>query len=264
MKVRLSLRTTLGSLVAGALSVVLLPLTGGQAAAAPAPRAVDPQTVITAVKFAYEAYNKLNGGGLTLEQATQQILDAINGAKTEIITHIDQIAVTQVRSCARSAVIDLADIRAMSQDTLQAFARDATSCATLAEAQVSELQAKSAVDQLGFAVNTVGPIALLARTKAGFSTALLRSTLINANSGIIAKLTTSCHATPLWGDAPPGGNVEVILSCTVYAGHTGTDWIVVPGLRRDRPLPPFDYTIPAAKAQRTTSFPLAQTALATL
>jgi hypothetical protein len=264
MKVTLSRQKGLASLLAGVLSAALVALTPGPAAASPAPRAVDPGTVIAAVKFAYEAYKQLSGGGLTLDQATQKIIDAVNGAKTEIITHIDEIAVAQVRSCARSAVIDLADIRAMSQDTLQAFARDTTACATLAEAQANAVQAKSAVDQLGYAINTVGPIALLARTRAGFSATLLRSTLVNANNTVIAKLTTSCHASPLWGDSPPGGNVEVMLECTVYPGHSGADWIIVPGLRRNRPLPTFDYTIPRAEAQRTTSYPLAQAALASL
>jgi hypothetical protein len=261
-------RTRLAAGVAGVVSAVLVTLTGGQAAAAqaaaPSHRAVDPATVLKAAKIAYDAYKMLTGGGLSVEDATQQIINAINGAKTEIIAHIDQIAVTQVRACAHHAVIDLVDLPRMSPVTREAFARDTTACVTLAAAQISALQDEAAIDELGFAVNAVGPIALLARARLGWDTGGLRTALINTNNQVMAKLTVSCHANPLWGDAPPGGNVEVVLRCTVYPGKVGVDFIIVPGLRPGRPLPPFDYTAAKAEAYRTTSYPVAQAALARL
>jgi hypothetical protein len=178
------------------------------------------------------------------------------------MNHIDKITVTQVQSCAESAVIDLADIERMSRDTLEAFARDTTECVTLAQAQVSALQSKAAIDQLGFAVNAVGPIALLAR--AGFLQEQLRTTLINTNKSVITKLTPSCVANPMTGDTEPGADLMVVLRSIVYDNVSGIDWVTIPAYRPGDPLPDFDFTRAKQRAVFTTSYPLAEEALARL
>jgi hypothetical protein len=56
---------------------------------------------------------------------------------------------------------------AFSPDNLQAFARDAISCVTQANSLLSVAADKAAVDQLGFATNTVGPLASWLAPKPG-------------------------------------------------------------------------------------------------
>jgi hypothetical protein len=245
-------------IVGSALLAAVLVLTGGDMPA----RAVTPDQVVTAAKLAYEAYQKLYGGQLTLEQAKTQIIDAIRSAQAQIIAHIDAIAAANVRACARSAVIDVVDIRAMTPDSLQAFARDATACVTLAEALTYASTDRAAIDQVGFALNTVGPIALAARAFAGLSTPATKDTLIAANNGLMVKLSPSCFATPLWGDAQ-GGRVEVELRCRAYNGNVGYDFVVIRA-RRGQPLPPFDYSDATTDAMRGTSYEVATAVLPVL
>lgn len=239
------------------LTTAMVVLAGGQPA-----RAVTPVEVVSAIKTAYDAYQKFFGNQLTLESATATIINAINSAKTEIEAHIDQVTVATVQACARSAVTDLADIRSLTPDNVQAFARDATSCADLATAQLSAVNPGAAVDQLGFALNTVGPIALLARAYAGLTTSILRSGLTAGNNTVISRLEPSCSATPLWGDADPGPGavlVEVQLNCWGY-NRVGNDWTTIRA-RRGQPLPPFDYTAARNDAMQFTSYPVARAAL---
>jgi len=234
-----------------------LVVTGAQPA-----HAVTPAEVVSAIKTAYDAYQKFFGKQLTLESATAAIINAINSAKTEIEAHIDQVTVATVRACTRSAVTDLADIRILTPDNVQAFARDATNCADLAAAQLSAVSGSAAVDQLGFALNTVGPIALLARAYAGLSTSILRSDLVAGNNVVISRLEPSCSATALWGDADPGPGavmVDVQLNCWGY-NRVGYDWTTIRA-RRGQPLPAFDYTNARTDAMQFTSYPVAKAAL---
>lgn len=210
------------------------------------------------VKQAYDAYQKFFGNQLTLDEATTRIENAISVAKTEILNEVDAVATADVQACARSAVIEVADIRRLSPDNLQAFAMAATSCATLAQSDISNVSQLASVNQLGFALNTVGPIALFARTYAGLSTDLLRQTLVSANQTVVTRLTPHCFATPLWGDAEPGArSVEAQLQCTAFNGNAGLDWVTVTGLRYRQPLPPLPastYAYAASEAVRATSY----------
>lgn len=229
-------------------------------------RAVSPQAVFTAIKTAYEAYKMLNGGELTLAAATRQIINAIEVAKTDLIREIDRVAVADVKSCARHAVIDLVDIRRMSPDTLQAYARDTTKCVTDGWAYIIDTTEQSdriATDRAGHALNIAGPIALLARKRAGFTTPETTATLIEGNTILRSWLTTSCAAVPLWGDAEPGEPVEVTLSCTAFNGTVGTTFVYA-NIRRGQPLPAFDFTVPKALSLHGTSHPIAGAALAEL
>ena len=225
-------------------------------------RAVTPGEVASAVQTAYDAYQKLFGHQLSLDDATNQIVNAISSAKTEIEAHIDQVTVADVQACARSAISDLADINAMNQVTLQAFARDATNCAERAVAQLGAVSSGAPVDELGFALNTIAPIALFARTDAGFTVDTLRSDVITGDQLVVSRLDPPCHATPLWGDAEPGGPVEVQLNCFGY-NRTGFDYVDV-RIKRGQPLPAFNYTQARDDAMQFTSYPIAQVALSTL
>lgn len=230
------------------------------AAPPPPAHAVTFDQVVAAMKAAYDVYDKFLSGALTLDQATTQVINAINAAKTEIKHEVDAMTTVDIRSCARAAVIDYEDIDVMNPDVLQDFARDTTDCATDAEDAIRHASSKAVIDEVGFALNTVGPIALLARANAGFSTSGLVLVLVDGNNGLLDRLAPSCFASPLWGDAEPGGPVEVILRCTAYNGNVGIDSVIA-NIRRGDPLPPFDYSHARTQAMRGTSWQIATAVL---
>jgi hypothetical protein len=211
------MRSKLARAVVGAiLSVVVTVPIGARPAAA-----VDIKTVIEVVKGLYDLYKAFTASHLTLEQATSQIITAVNTAKTDILAQVDRVATAQARACTRSAVIDFADIQAFTPDTLQAYARDATACATLIDSLLDVVTDKASADALGFALDTVGPLALAARSRAGLSTPALIGTLIDANNVVISSLAPTC-TVQLSGVGPAGplpGNWYVfITTCVAYNG----------------------------------------------
>lgn len=225
--------------------------------AAPSVQAVDYAAIAQA---AYAAYQQLVAGGLSLEEATQRILSAIDSAKTEILAHIDQIATADARSCARQAVIDVADIRLFTPDTLQAFARDTTGCVTLADSLLGAVSDKGAVDQLGFAVNAVGPIALLARARAGFDTAGLKTTLRSANNSVLTKLEPVCKQDIISEPGPVRPIVEEQITCTAYNGNSASGWRQI----SPRLEPAIDVEALKVKAAANTSWLVAKAVLPTI
>lgn len=260
-KNRTTFMTRIGASAVAVVTGATVALTG----ATPAHAVIDPQAVIEAVVGAYKTYQELTADSLTLEQATSRIISAINAAKTEIMAHNDRLAAAEVRACADSAIINIVDLQALTIDSRQIFAQNATECVTKANALLSVVAAPAQIDELGFALNAVGPIALVARASANLSTGALQQALINANNTTISRLipTTSCRATILNGDSPPSWPKEVDLSCTAYNGEVGSDTIVcrcLPG----RPRPEFDYTRARAKAMRSTSFAVANAVLPVL
>lgn len=248
-----------GTVTALATAVVMVAVTGSTPAQAVS--IGDFTGYVGYVKQAYDAYQKFFGGALTLDQATTQIENAITVAKTEILDEIDAVQAADVQACARSAVIEVADIRVLSPDNAQAFAAATTSCVTLAQADVNAFSDPHAVDSVGFALNTVGPIALFARTYAGESTVLLKSTLASAEQSTITRLTPHCFGTPLWGDTEPGAtSVEVQLQCTAFNGTSGFDSVFIK-LKRGQPLPRLNYSYAIEQAMTATSYPVAEAAL---
>lgn len=196
--------------------------------------AVNPGVVIAAAQAIFTLYRQYAAGqGLSLDEATRRILAAIEAAKTDIIAEIGRVAAAEARACAHSAVIDVADIEAFSTDTLQAFARDTTQCTSLVDSLLGSVSDRGAVDQLGFALNAVGPIALLARSRAGFSTTLLSSTLRHANNTVITRLEPSCESTL---EEPMTDGWWIIgIRCTA---HNGTIGIAYPYGQYRVPIPP--------------------------
>jgi hypothetical protein len=186
------------------------------------PAQADVGSVIAIIKQVYSLYQQFAGGssGLTLDQAVQQITTAITNSQTAIISQIDLVATANVRACATSAVINFADISALSPDNLQAFALDTTSCVTQAQSLLDAVTDKSAIDQLGFAMNTVGPLALMARLKAGFTTPGLKAVLVTGNNTVISKLLPTCrHVDESGGE--PGVPHFFLWECIAYNGDEG-------------------------------------------
>jgi hypothetical protein len=154
---------------------------------------LDPGTIITIIKGAYDIYKSFTQGGQSAQAATTQIIAAINSAKIDIINHIDAIAAAQARACAAEAVIDFADFEALTPDNKQNFALNATSCITLIDSLLTAVSDKAAVDQLGFALDSVGPIALIVRSRTGLTNTGLVPVLVHANQQTQNVLVPTCR-----------------------------------------------------------------------
>jgi hypothetical protein len=187
---------------------------GSTSATGAATPAVDPLTVINVINAAYSAYKNFLQGGLSTKDATNQIITAINTAKTEIIAHIDAVAVAQAKACAKEAVVDFPSFDVLSADNQQLFALNATSCVTLIDSLITTVTDKGAVDQLGFAVNAVGPITLMARSRTGLSNSGVTPILVADNQTAKTVLNPECGRVP-----EPGSPGEVL--CESYNGDTG-------------------------------------------
>ena len=209
--------------------------------AAPA-RAATPAQVIAAIQAAYGAYKSFVQSNLSTQEATTQILNAINSAKIEIISHIDAVATAQARACAQEAVIDFADFDTLTPDNKQAFALSTTGCVTLIDSLLSAVTDKAAADQLGFAIDSIGPIALIVRSRTGLSNTGLVPVLVHANQTIVTVLTPTCTPRIIEG--------RTQWTCRVYGDHV------------DGPEP--SLTLAQRLAAARTSRPLAQAVLPTL
>lgn len=180
---------------AAVMSVGLVCTTGLSPAAAAVRPNVDPATVVAVIKQIYSLYQQFIAGGssgLTLQQAVSEIEAQIQSSQTAIINEIDQVAAANVRACAESAVINFADLNAFTPDTLQIFALNATDCVTQANSLLSAVTDKAAIDEVGFAMNSVGPLALMARIKAGLTTPALKAVLVSGENTLISALLPSC------------------------------------------------------------------------
>jgi len=184
--------------VVATLAIGATALGGSPAVAATTrPARVDPATVVAVLKGAYDIYKSFIGGGSSGAAATAQIIAAINSARTDIINHIDAVATAQAKACAQDAVIEFADFEALTPDNKQGFAINATQCVTLIDSLTTAVSDKAAVDQLGFALNSVGPIALTARARTGLSNPGLVTTLRHANTQVQGVLVPTCHTVTI-------------------------------------------------------------------
>jgi hypothetical protein len=157
--------------------------------------AVDPVTIVQAAIRIYDMWKAHQDGGKTIDEATTEIINAVNAAKTDIIAHADALAVVPAKACTTHAVIELADIAAFSRQTLENWAQDVTGCVTLIDSLLGAVNTNIVTSELGYSLNIVGPIALLARTRAGFSTTLLSSVLLRATGVLDTKLGPTCAHT---------------------------------------------------------------------
>lgn len=251
----------LRGVIAAALAVTVT-LPGG---ARPA-QAIPVATIQGYINLATTAYNLFksilggNGGADAINAAVQQIINAIEQSKAEILAHMDALATAEARACARHHVIEVADIDVFNPDVLQSWAQNVTGCATLIDTLIDTVNDKNQVDLLGLALNVAGPIALAARTKAGFSSAALLSTLRRGNNAIVLRLAPACQQ---WDDPEPGTNIVVrTYLCTAYNGDTAEDSQV---FRGGRPIgAPINPVAVQAEATRGTSRAVATAVLPTL
>jgi hypothetical protein len=190
-------------------ATALIVAIGGVAVAPAKPAsAVDVATIIqvyTYVKKAYGYWKDVKGfldsggsSGMSVEQATNLIINEIRISRTEIINTMTNIATADVRACATHHVIEFADIASFSPVVLQQWAQDATSCVTRIASLYTALPATSyaARNDLGNALGAVGPIALIARARAGFSTEGLTNVLVQAFERVAQTFVPYCYLVP--------------------------------------------------------------------
>ena len=221
----------------------------------PARAVIDWATVIAAGINVVGTWLNSSTTNAALAEATRQILAAVNSSKAEILAQMETIAVAEARACATHAVIEFVDIERMTPDNMQQFAQAATGCVVSIESVMSAITDKGRVDQLGFAVNMVAPIALIARARTGLTTGALENTLRRANNVIVAKLDASCD---IWSwevnpDVPPppdGRPVNWNIACYSYNNTIGTHYVSVPW---PNPIPDSAITVAVNNANRFTS-----------
>jgi hypothetical protein len=194
--------------------------------------AVSVADIVSGLKKAYDAYQKYRGGQYTLEQATSDMLDAIDEAKDEILAHIDAIAAADAHACARGVIINAEHMASADESVRQQLAFDSVYCLSLIEAYLATVNDEAAVDTLGFALNALGPVVKMAYAQAGFpDDPDITDLLVNGNLAVIAKLYPHCVVTALDGDSD-GGFVEQTIRCTAYNGDMGFgfSWVGDPDL----------------------------------
>jgi hypothetical protein len=149
-------------------------------------------TFLGYVKNGYDFFNKYIIGQ---PDVIAQMQAMINQAKTQIIAELDGLAAAWDSSCAANALDTFQNIDTLTPDNLQAFAISSDKCVTDAQALIGAVSTQSAIDKIGLALNTVGPVALIANARANFPTDELRQHIMAANQQLKVKLTPICDVS---------------------------------------------------------------------
>jgi hypothetical protein len=144
------------------------------------------------VQNGYDLFNKYIIGQ---PDVIAQMQAMINQAKTQIIAELDGLAAAWDSSCAANALDTFQNIDTLTPDNLQAFAISSDKCVTDAQALIGTVSTQAAIDKIGFALNTVGPVALIANARANFPTDALKQHIMAANQQLKARLMPICDVS---------------------------------------------------------------------
>ena len=198
-------------------ATVVLVAAGGVVGVGRPAQAVDPGTVVKIATYAYQAYGvleRLNGAPTELQQATTAIINAVNQAKAAIVNEIDAVAAASVESCKDSALADVENLPTMTSTALESYASNATNCVTLAKNFIDTFGDLNVVNEVGFALNTVAPLALIARARQGSTSSVLKQQIIAANQSVVTRLTPHCTSVRLMDHGGPFWS----LACVAFNG----------------------------------------------
>ena len=244
-------------LIAAGLAVAVVIPAAAPAEAAPrnaTVRALAFDWTTLAIEVAKQLLAGSGSDDSALRAAVQQIINAVDAAKNDIIAHTDLIAAADVQACARQHTIEFTDIENMSNAVRQLWAQQATACETLATAYVNTLTTSQAVDNIGYVLPSLFAIVIAARGRAGLTNGinLVIQDQIRSYEAVVTKLTpTNCVRKGIKDvDTPP----ERWWECTAYNGVVGYSEPVY------APTPP-DRAQAEDDATRSTSLPPLKAAL---
>jgi hypothetical protein len=149
------------------------------------------------IGYAKSAYGLFNQ--YILGHAPPDVITSIQGAiiasQTAIINQVDGLASAQVASCADQSTLRFENIDQLDSNGRIDLANFIDSCITTAKDDIPVESSAAAIDQLGLAINTVGPMALFAQAYAGLRTDILKQYLITANQRLLsaAPLRPTCQ-----------------------------------------------------------------------
>lgn len=176
--------------------------------------------VASGIGTAYSVYEKFLGNQLTIEQATAQVLTALNATRDEIVRTIEGIAAADAKACARAAVINFQTIDRMSDVDKSLLAASSLQCLTTIEAYLEVVQTKANVDKLGFALNALGPIVLMSRAAADIpEVPEIPDIIVNSNAFLIQELTPACTVKRV-GFPDEDQPQQLNIRCAAYNGDT--------------------------------------------
>ena len=222
-----------------------------------------------------------------------QIKALIQQSQNDILTQVDLIEADDIKSEVQTAItlFDTIDSLAPGSDALFSLLTTATEGVDDIEAQVPGLTSVAAVDQLGFALNIVGPIAVAVAAKDNQPTAQaqLLSDIITANQAVVQRLAPACGTFALPGTGLDDATAHGVGDCWAYSSGIsalpssstevtpanqdpnakgfGSDPYEVTGVGNYPSTPTFtwpanpDYSVAAMQADAATSSPIAHAAL---
>jgi len=246
-------RTAIRLSKAAAVLLLVVPVAGviTNAGATQVPNQIaDAQKVIGFAVSAYELAAILNLVPSEIEQATAKIIDAVNAAKTELLNEIDEITAAEIDACKDSALSDVENLPRMTSSQLDTYASRAVDCVNRAANLINTLDSQRAVDQVSFAMNTVAPLALIARARLGLSSDFLRANVRAANEATMGRLEPNCVT---WTDEESGRILYWNVQCTAFNGTTASRTSVFG--------PIADHSPQVDAAMRNTSYELSKTLL---
>jgi hypothetical protein len=126
------------------------------------------------------------------------LLDATRGHTTtptrDPVRHLEVFAAADAVACARSSVIEFTDIERMSERLLSFWATHLNECLALTDSKLSAVSSADAVEEIGFAVNMIYPVALVAHARAGFKILPVVNAYRSANETLLEKLAPRCSS----------------------------------------------------------------------
>jgi len=211
----------------------------------------DAQKVIGFAVSAYELAVILDLVPSEVEQATAKIINAVNAAKTELLNEIDEITAAEIDACKDSALSDVENLPHMTAGQLDTYASRAVDCVNRAVNLINSLDSPRAVNQVSFAMNTVAPLALVARARLGLTSGFLKSNVRAANEATMSRLAPNCI---FWTDEESGRILYWNVQCTAFNGTKASHTSVFGPIN--------DHTPQIDAAMRNTSYALSKTLLA--
>ncbi len=180
------------------------------------------EVVKAAAELAYTVYNDYLRDELTLETARDEILAAIAASQGAILDHMDNLEAVEARACSTQTVADFERFDEYTDPVLQRIvARDMEYCVFLINDIIVAAQDPAVIDELGFAVHNIGPMALVTLEQVGLSPYYVENEVIAAEAILYDALMPSCSS---WRICEPGARIcECFVRCVAYNGDVGFD-----------------------------------------